>query len=135
MQKAAKILLLIGFIFSIFSVVTVAILTIVLFAMSGQKDVIIQGLQDGSITTSFVGTVEQQADAICRSLSLAGTVLAIFLVIEIAYSVVTFVTMKKGTTGWYVASLVLSILGGGILILIGSILGLVSNTENKQIAE
>ena len=63
MKKAGKVLLIIGVIFSILCVIGFVAGGIVfsVFTNPEYKNAIVQGLQDGTITSSFPGTVEEQA--------------------------------------------------------------------------
>lgn len=135
MKKASDILLLIGFIFGIVGAVFTLVLVIVLFAMGNSQEVIIQGLKEGTIHTSYVGTVEEQAAVVCalfRGLAI-GALIGFF--IEVALCVVAAITRKKQTSGFYIGTLVLSVLCGSILIIVGAILGLVDNSTNKPVSE
>lgn len=131
MKKASDILLLIGFILGVIGAIFGLIAVISLFTMAGNRDAIIEGLKNGTIHTSFVGTVEQQADAIVRMLNGVAIALLVAEILEIIGLVIIMITRKKGTTIWYIVTLVLSVLVFSILPLIGSILGLVANSESN----
>ena len=66
MKKTGNILIIIGMIFTIISFAGLLIAGIVLTVYSSpdNKAEIMKGLLDGSITSSYDGTVSEQADAI-----------------------------------------------------------------------
>jgi len=131
MRKASDILLLIGFILGVIGAIFGLIAVISLFVAAGNRDAIIEGLKNGTIHTNFVGSVEQQADAIIRMLKGLATALLVAEILDIIGLVIMMIARKEGTTMWYIVTLVLSVLVFSILPLIGSILGLVANSESN----
>ena len=131
MRKASDILLLIGFILGVIGAIFGLIAVISLFVAAGNRDAIIEGLKNGTIHTNFVGSVEQQADAIIRMLKGLATALLVAEILDVIGLVIMMIARKKGTTMWYIVTLVLSVLVFSILPLIGSILGLVANSESN----
>ncbi|MBE6136656.1 MAG: hypothetical protein E7181_05295 [Erysipelotrichaceae bacterium] len=131
MRKASDILLLIGSILGVIGAIFGLIAVISLFVAAGNRDAIIEGLKNGTIHTSFVGNVEQQADAIIRMLNGAAIALLVAEILDVIGLVIIMIARKKGTTMWYIVTLVLSVLVFSILPLIGSILGLVANSESN----
>lgn len=132
MKKASDILLIIGFVLGILGVIIGIVLTITLFAFAGNRDAIIEGLQNGTIHTSFVGTVEQQADAIIRIARGAAIGGLVGVILSIVFCVVSLLAERKGTAGLYIAALIFSVLATNIVSIVGAILGLVSGGQDDS---
>lgn len=136
MRKASDILLIIGAIFSILGAIGCLIATIVLFVMASPEytQYIIDAIKAGTVKTDIPGTPEEIAAIIQAGIRIGAIACIFALLFEIAAAVLAFVAKAKGTTGLYIASLVLGVLAGHVLILLGSIFGLVSGSEQKQAA-
>ena len=132
MKKASDILLIIGFVLGIIGVIVGIVLTITLFSVAGNRDAIIQGLENGTIHTSFVGTVEQQADAIIRMVRGVAIGGLVGVILSIVFCVVSLLAERKGTVGLYIAALILSVLATNIVSIVGAILGLVSGGQDDS---
>ena len=132
MKKASDILLIIGFVLGIIGVIVGIVLTITLFSVAGNRDAIIQGLENGTIHTSFVGTVEQQADAIIRLIRGVAIGGVVGVILSIIFCVISLLAERKGTVGLYIAALILSVLATNIVSIVGAILGLVSGGQDDS---
>lgn len=136
MRKASEILLIIGAILSFVGAFFSAIASIPLFffASNEAKEMIVQGINDGTIHVSgFDGSAEQLA-SIVQGIFLAIAIVALVCVIPmIVAGILALLAKKKQTTGLYVSSLVIGIIfGGNVILLIGSIFGLVENSNTNQ---
>ena len=134
MKKASDVLIIIGFIFGCITVVGLLIGTIVLFIMASPqyKEMIIDMLERKQIHSDIPGTVEQQYEVIKAMLigSAIGTLVATLL--TGAMCIVCMIARSKVTMGLYIATIVLSVLGGNILVVVGGALGIVSITDEKE---
>ena len=128
MKKAANIVLLIAMIFAYIGLGTLVLTSIALFIFGSPacKDLIIEGLKNGTVHTSAGGTLEEQAQIAQTALIFAGSLTLFFALLSLPTAIVTGVARKKETMGLYVATLVLSVLTGMILGIVGAVLGLVA---------
>jgi len=131
MKKTGNILIIIGMIFTIISFAGLLIAGIVLTVYSSpdNKAEIMKGLLDGSITSSYDGTVSEQADAILTLFKVLGIV---FFILSAGYCIAIFVdslSLKRSSTGSYIAVIIVNVIFFNILGLIGGILGLVDDKQ------
>ena len=127
MKKAANILYLVGAIFAFISTATLLITGVILLVWSGPNFTaqIIDGINNGTIHTSFVGTVEQIAAQIQALFVLLGTP---FLVIGVFSIVSGFLALRGRNTngkGIFIANIVFAVLSGNDAILVASIFALI----------
>lgn len=137
MRVASRVLLLVGAIVSIVCALTFLILGIV-FSVVGSAPVeeIAKGIQEGTITTSATGTIQEQAEAVKLIFSVLGIVFIVFTVCCIPNTVLGFMGMKKRSNAFYVWNIVLGALSGTIITILGGIFGIIANgQEDKLIAE
>ena len=132
MRKASDILLIIGFVLGVLGVIVGIVLTITLFVAAGNRDAIIEGLKNGTIHTNFVGSVEQQADAIIRLIRGVAIGGVVGVILSIIFCVVSLLAERKGTVGLYIAALIFSVLATNIVSIVGAILGLVSGGQDDS---
>lgn len=135
MKKASNILLLLSAIFGIFGVITLVIVgaMFLVFTSPEAKEAIIKGIQDGTIHTTLPGTIEEQAVAIQGMFMGIGIGLLIGAAVTVGGVVIYFLARSKDTMALYITALVLSILGGSILAFLGSLFGLITKSQEKQI--
>ena len=132
MKKASDILLIIGFVFGVLGVISGIVLTITFFATSGNRDAVIEAINNGSIHTTLPGTVEQQADTICRVLRGAAISGIVAVVLGVVFCVVSLLAERKGSTVLYIITLVFSVLAFNIISIVGAILGLLSGGKDDS---
>lgn len=135
MKNAAKILMLIGAIISIFAAVTFLILGLVFVLMgidSEAKNSIIQGLSDGTITTTFEGTYEEQATAIQLVYAVLGFAFVIWTVVLLIGSVITFVARSKYNKPLLIITIILGVVGMVYINSVGAVFGLIDNSRNSD---
>lgn len=129
MKKAGQVLLLISGIFTIISTIGVIVGGIVCLFFAGPeaRQWIIDGIKDGTITTTIPGTPEEVAAILQSTLLIVGISLLVSIVVTVGCAVVAFLATKYDSKGLYIANIVLGIVGGSIFSLIGGILCLASN--------
>ena len=134
MRKASDILLIIAIAFGAFSSVMMIFLTGASFYITSPAytDLIIEGLKNGTITTTFVGTVEEQAHEIQRQFVTIAVVVLLFTLLLIARIVLGVFAKKRKSNKFYIATLVPSALSLDVLFILGSIFGLVANKQEKD---
>lgn len=128
MKKASNYVLLAGIIYSFVVVVTFCVVAGIFLSFNTPegKQAIIQGIQDGTIHTSFTGTTEQQADQIIIlwvGLAIAFFVMAFFALIN---AFIAIVGKSKKTKGLYILNIVFGVISGVYVNAIGAIFGLVA---------
>lgn len=138
-KKAGSILLLISGILAILGGAGLLIAGVVFFTMKDNPEIrnaLIQGLDNGTITSTLPGTHAQQAEQIQTvmfpSMAISFIIAAILLVVS---AVIYFVARKSMARTPVIVALVFSILSGGILPIIGSVLGLIGTDGSKKPAE
>ena len=136
MRTASRTLLLVGAILSIVCILTFLILGGV-FSFVGSLSVeeIVKGINDGSINSSFEGTVQEQAEAIKLTFTVIGVVFIVLGVCCIPNAVLGFMGMKKRVNAFYVCNIVFGALSGTVVTILGGIFGLVANAQeaNQQV--
>jgi len=133
MKEASRILILIGFVFAVLGVVFTlgfAIFSIVV-ASPSSTSIIIDGLKNGTIHTSFVGTVEQQAAAIQKIFVGLSTFMFISFAIEVGSSIFAFMANHRDSMAVTICALIFAILTGNIILIIGVIMLLVNQSQNN----
>ena len=133
MKKASNVLLLIGAILSFVGILFYIIFGSVMFGLASPANtqLIIDGINNGTIVVNGVsGTPEQIAAYLQQVASGLGVFFLITGLFSIVPGILALIARKKETTGLYVATLVLSVLAGfNIITLLGSIFGLVANSD------
>ena len=131
MKKAADILLIISGIISIVWGIGYLVAAIVFFILSSPQfgQLIIDGLNNGTIHSTIPGTPEQQVAAIQLIFLTIAIVMTIALAFAIACSVFSFLGRSKKSTVGYILIIAFSVLSGTIVGLVGSIFGLISKDE------
>ena len=131
MKKTGNILIIVGMVFTILSVLGLLITGIVFMVLASpdNKADIMKGLIDGSTTTTFEGTVSEQADQIQTLFKVLGTIFFIMSAGYVVNTVLDIVTVKSGKKGLYVAVIVMNVIFFNILVLLGGIFALVDDKQ------
>lgn len=132
MKKATSILLLVGGIVSICLCVLFLSLMALFFVLGspGMTDIIRQGLQDGTIKTSFQGDPETILALVQFTFVICGVVFAVLAAFSIPSSILCFLARNRQSTGYYVACIILGVISGATVGAVGGIFGLI--TENRS---
>ena len=133
MRSASKIILIVG---SIISIVVALIFFILggVFAAAGAvpTEEIVAQIQQGTITTTLPGTVQEQAEAF----KVMSTGLGVFFIVVAVFNVLNtifgFVANAKKTTGLHVCNIVFGVLSLTEVNLVGGIFGLIANGQEKS---
>ena len=133
MKEASRILILIGFVFAVLGAVFTLAFAIfsVVVASPSSTSMIIDGLKNGTIHTSFVGTVEQQAAAIQKIFVGLSIIMFISFAIEVGSSIFAFMANHRDSIAVTVCALIFAILTGNIILIIGAIMLLVNHSQNN----
>ena len=127
MRKIGNILILVGSIIAIVSILGLVIASIVMFVLSSpaMHTFIVEGLENGTISSSFNGDAESVAKQIQALMLMIGIILLVITLPTIAVAIVGFSARSKETQGLYIAVLVFAVLSGTLINIIGSVLGLI----------
>ena len=134
MKEASKILLLIGFIFGILGSVGFLIAMIVFFVLASpaMREIIIEGINNGTVKSDFPGSPEEIATFVQQVFNGAAIGFLFAVLFSIAMCVIAMIARSKETSALYITSIVFSVLGANVLILLGSIFGLVELSQPKK---
>ena len=134
MKKVSNVLLLIGAILSFISVFALIIVGIVMFVFASpmMKDLIIEGINNGSIQSSFTGDAETVAASVQQLFLIVGIVMLVISLPTIIVAIISLVARKKMTNGLMITVIVLAIISGELINLAGGILGLVANSAESK---
>ncbi len=137
MKIAARTIFLIGGILAIVSATFLLLGSIPFFIYSSPAgtNAIIQGLENGTIRTTFVGTIEQQAAAIQNMLFGFAIAFTVTGVLVIPTAILAFMARNTDNQGLFIANIILSVFNGQIICLIGGILGLVAGETKEETLE
>lgn len=133
MRTASRILILIGAIFSIIMATTFVIVGLVFLGIAADKASLIEGINNGSIKTSTPGTPEEQAAVLQLTFQIIAYVFLVIAFINICNTVISFVSRKVQSNALYITCLILGFLSFVEINSIGSIFGLIANTNEKTI--
>lgn len=132
MRTASRIILIVG---SIISIVVALIFFIIggVFAFAGSvpTEEIVAQLQAGTVTSTFPGTVQEQAEAIKAMSTGLGVFFIIAAVFNVLNTIFGFVANAKKTTGLHVCNIVFGVLSLTEVTLVGGIFGLIANGQEK----
>lgn len=136
MKKSSNIFLTIGTVLSFISGAVLLILGILFVVLGSSREAIIQGLENGTITTTMEGATNAEIatgiQVLCISMGI--TFLAIML-LNVANGVIAIISKKKGTKGLYILNTIFGAISTMAVTIVGGILGLVNNhKENRQLA-
>ncbi|MBQ2070662.1 MAG: hypothetical protein II467_07025 [Bacilli bacterium] len=132
MKKASNILLLIGEILEIvyaFLFLLLGVLFLVL-TMPNFTQILIEGINNGSVHSSFQGTPEEIARAIQAMFAAFSVIMFVFAAFNAIGAIITIFARRKLSSGILVTAAVFSFIGGSIVAGVGAIFALVNN-ENK----
>ena len=134
MKKASEVLLIISGVISIIWGVGYLIAGIVMFVFTTPqaKQMLLEGLNNGTVYSNLPGTPEQQVATIQYIFLIIGIIMLVCLAFAIANTVLSFVAKGKKNTVLYVLVIVFSLLSGTFFGLIGSIFGLVTKDDPVQ---
>jgi len=134
MKTASRIILLVAAIESIIAAVTFLILGLVFIYLgisTEAKAEIIRSLENGMTTTSFTGTYEEQATAIQAVFAFLGVFFLIYMFLTATNGVMSFIARTKFNKPTLIISLVLGFVSLMVVNSVGSILGLVAESQAK----
>ena len=129
MRTASRILILIGAIFSIIMATVFVIVGLVYLGIAADKASILEGINNGSITTSTPGTPEEQAAALQLTFQIIACVFLVIAFINICNTVVSFITKKVQSNALYITCLILGLISFVEINSLGSIFGLIANKK------
>jgi hypothetical protein len=137
LKKISNILLLVGGIISVVSsaiLITSAIVFIFLGCNAPFKEVIIQGIENGTITvTAPEGTsIIEQAELVQHIFIVLAVVLLVITIFVSISAVFSFLGAKKNTSTICIFNIVFGVLSDNIISLAGGVLGLVKETESDN---
>ena len=127
MKKVANILFLVGGIYSIISVASLAITGTVLLVLSGSffTATLVQGIIDGTVNSSFTGSPEEVAAAIQLMFLIMGICFVTVASFGVANSIVSFKGRSTDRKEIFVINIVFAYLSGNTINLVASIFGLI----------
>ena len=127
MKKVANILFLVGGIYSIVSVASLAIAGVFLLVFSGTAftATIVQGINDGTINSSFTGTPEQIAAAIQLMFLIMGICFVVIASFGIVNGILSLKARNTDKKELFIANIVFAFLSGVEINLVASIFALI----------
>lgn len=133
MKKASDICLIIGGVLAILCAIGFLVSGIIMlvFASPQFKEMIIKGLEEGTIHTTLPGTPEQVATIVQQAFLIAGACFLPGVVLAILSAVFSFMGPKRHTNTIYILNIVFGVLGGSVVNTIGGIIGLIV-PENER---
>ena len=135
MKTASKILLIVGASLSMIMAVTFIILGVVFVFMGidpQAKADIINGLENGTVHSSFTGTTEEQAVYIQAMFFALGFVFVIWAALLVLGGTFSFISVAKKKTPLYILAIVFGIISCVFLNSVGAIFGLISNSKQSE---
>lgn len=136
MKKASNYVLLAGIIYSFVVVVALCVVAGIFLSINTPdgKQAIMQGLQNGTIQTSFTGTAEQQANQIIVLLVIFAVYFFVMAFFALINAFIAIMGKSKKTKGLYILNIVLGVISGVYVNAVGAIFGLVAlSREPKEI--
>ena len=137
MKKAAKILYLIGGIYSIITAVTLMIIGIVFVVFAGASftSAIIEGIRSGEIRSSFSGSEAEVASQIQLMFMTIGLVFVFMASFGVVNSILSFKARNSANRKLFIANIVFSALSGVEVNLVGSIFALIVGNTLDDVPE
>lgn len=134
MGKASKIMLIIAIILGILSALDLIICGAVFTYFSGSqiKETIMTGLQDGTINSSFSGSIEEVADQIQMMFKIFGIVCFVYAVASFVNVVLAIVGLATKNKIVFILNIVTGVLGLSLFNLLGGIFGLATPKEDPN---
>ena len=136
MKKSSNILLTIGTVLSFVSGAVLLVLGILFVVLGSSREAIIQGLENGTITTTMEGMTNAEIAANIQVLCLTmGITFLVVMLLNVANGVIAIISKKKGTKGLYILNTIFGAISSMAVTIVGGILGLVNNhKQNRQLA-
>lgn len=127
MKKVANILFLVAAILSIVLTVTYGILGIMFFVFGAPqyKEIIVKGLEEGTINSSIPGSPEEIATALQATFIGLGVMFVIMAVLAGVNIFFSFKGRNSDSKGVFIANIVLGFLSSIIVNLVAGIFGLI----------
>ena len=134
MKKASDILLLLSSIFSFiaFGALIITGLILIVLALPSNSQWIVDGLNNGTVYSSFGTTIEEKTAIVQLVLALSSIVVFVIAILALPCAILALLAKNKGGTSLYVAALVFSILTTETLGIVGAILGLIDESEKSK---
>lgn len=131
MRTASKILLLVGGIVSFVTAFTLFIVSIVFLVCSAPeaKESIVEGINNGTITSSFPGNPVEQAEKIQALFAILGIVFIIWVFLCIANGILALIGRSKQNKPMLIINIVFGILSCVTINFVGGIFGLIANSR------
>lgn len=136
MKKSSNILLTIGTVLSFISGAVLLVLGVLFVVLGSSREAIIQGLENGTITTTMEGMTNAEIAANIQVLCLTmGITFLVVMLLNVANGVIAIISKKKGTKGLYILNTIFGAISSMAVTIVGGILGLVNNhKQNRQLA-
>ena len=136
MKKSSNILLTIGTVLSFVSGAVLLVLGVLFVVLGSSREAIIQGLENGTITTTMEGMTNAEIAANIQVLCLTmGITFLVVMLLNVANGVIAIISKKKGTKGLYILNTIFGAISSMAVTIVGGILGLVNNhKQNRQLA-
>ena len=134
MKKASKILLIVGGALGIFLALLFLIIGIVFltFTTPEAKELIIQGLNNGTVRSDLPGTPEQQALVIQSMFLGLGIGFIVAVPFYVVSSIFSFVANGKESANLFIVTMVFGILAGNTAAFLGGLFGLICQKSATQ---
>lgn len=134
MKKASDILLLLSSIFSFiaFGALIITGLILIVLALPSNSQWIVDGLNNGTVYSSFGTTVEEKTAIVQLVLTTSSIVVFVIAVLALPCAILALLAKNKGGTSLYVAVLVFAILTTETLGIVGAVLGLIDESEKSK---
>lgn len=126
MRSASRILIIIGAVLAFLSLLGLLITGIVFLVLANPeaRQTILDGLSNGSITSSFTGSTEEQAQQIQELFKILGIVFIALSAVYLVSPIVSLIASGKNSKGLYILGLVLSVLAFDLFLILGNAFGL-----------
>ena len=134
MKKAANILFLIGGVYALVGLLSLVVtgVLLIVFSTSGLTDVIKQAIIDGSIQTSYQGTIEEVTKLVQITLLTSGIIVLCFVPLCIVSSILSFKARNSRSHGLFIANIVFGVLSGNDVSVVGAIFALIKGDTIEQ---
>ena len=128
MKKASKIFFLVGGILSFIVAILFLTLGILFFTFSSDtfKDILLEGLRNGTIQTTLSGSEEEIVIAIQIIFRTLGVTFLVLTALPIVNAIFAFIARKRENKALYILNIVFGFMSDVIVNAIGGIFGLIS---------
>ena len=133
MKKASNIILLISAImgFVLMGVFLISAITFAIFTSPSFSSYIIEGINNGTIHTT-ASSPEEAANIVRIVFTILSGVYIYLAIFSLISAIISINARNKETNNVYIACIVLGLISGNEIVLVGSILGLISNNKEQQ---